>query len=59
MIVQAKLEDKEIVVDILANSFRDNKSVNYIIKQDKKRLRFCPAFFSGVVERQQFYEPLL
>lgn len=36
--VQARLEDKEIVIDILVNSFRDNKSVNYIIKQDKKRL---------------------
>lgn len=35
---QAKFEDKEIVIDILAKSFQDNKSVNYIIKQDKKRL---------------------
>ena len=38
MMTQAKLEDKEIVIDILVNSFRDNMSVNYIIKQDEKRL---------------------
>lgn len=38
MMTQATLEDKEIVIDILVNSFQDNKSVNYIIKQDKKRL---------------------
>jgi hypothetical protein len=38
MMTQATLEDKEIVINILVNSFQDNKSVNYIIKQDKKRL---------------------
>src|SRR5690349_11181230 len=35
--LQAKLEDRENVIDILVNSFQDNKSVNYIIKQDKRR----------------------
>ena len=36
--ILATSEDRHIVVDILTNSFQDNKSVNYIIKQDKKRL---------------------
>jgi hypothetical protein len=31
--------DKEVVVNILCKSFDDNKSVNYIIKQDRKRAR--------------------
>jgi hypothetical protein len=31
--------DKEVVVNILCKSFDDNKSVNYIIKQDSKRAR--------------------
>lgn len=35
--VRAGIEDKNQVVDILSNSFDDNKSVNYIIKQDSKR----------------------
>jgi hypothetical protein len=30
--------DKALVVDILARSFADNRSVNYIIKQDRKKL---------------------
>lgn len=33
----ANYNDKPIVVDILAKSFNDNKSVNYIVKQDSKR----------------------
>ena len=38
---RAEKDDKPVVVDILANSFKDNKSVNYIIPQAgsrKKRL---------------------
>ncbi|MEO6707594.1 MAG: GNAT family N-acetyltransferase [Ginsengibacter sp.] len=35
--IKATYQDKDRVVDILAESFDDNKSVNYIIKQDKKR----------------------
>ncbi len=35
--IRAEYKDKERIVDILANSFDDNKSVNYIVKQDKKR----------------------
>jgi ribosomal protein S18 acetylase RimI-like enzyme len=36
---RAEYSDKDLVVDILANSFDDNKSVNYIVKQDGKRIR--------------------
>lgn len=35
--VKAETTDKNIVVNILAQSFDDNKSVNYIVKQDKSR----------------------
>jgi ribosomal protein S18 acetylase RimI-like enzyme len=34
---RATYSDKEVVVNILSSSFDDNKSVNYIIKQDRKR----------------------
>jgi ribosomal protein S18 acetylase RimI-like enzyme len=30
--------DKKLIVDILTDSFKDNKSVNYILKQDSRRL---------------------
>lgn len=33
----ADYKDKNLVVDILTDSFEDNKSVNYIVKQDNKR----------------------
>lgn len=36
--IPADYKDKELVVDILTKSFADNKSVNYIIKQDGKRI---------------------
>jgi len=35
--INAAYSDRSNVVDILANSFDDNKSVNYIIPKDKKR----------------------
>src|SRR5882672_8773771 len=35
--IKANFKDKDLIVDILAKSFDDNKSVNYIVKQDKKR----------------------
>lgn len=38
IMIQATVEDKAIVVNILTSSFKDNRSVNYIIRQDKKRL---------------------
>jgi len=37
--VKAELTDKNLVVDILTYSFADNKSVNYVIKQDKFRTK--------------------
>src|SRR5665647_2128310 len=35
--LRAEYKDKERIVEILAESFNNNQSVNYIIKQDKKR----------------------
>ena len=35
---QALYTDKEIIVEILLNAFDSNKSVNYVIKQDKRRI---------------------
>lgn len=35
--IEATYADKETIVDILADSFDHNKSVNYIVMQDKKR----------------------
>lgn len=34
---KAKLADKDLVLDILTESFDANKSVNYVVKQDSKR----------------------
>lgn len=36
--IRANYKDKKRIVDILTNSFDDNKSVNYIVKQDSKRI---------------------
>jgi hypothetical protein len=35
--IRAGYKDKPLAVDILTQSFADNKSVNYIIKQDQKK----------------------
>lgn len=35
--IKAHYDDKPLAVDILSNAFKDNKSVNYIVKQDAKR----------------------
>ena len=37
--IRAQYEDKPLVVEILSNSFEDNKSVNYVINQDRSRKR--------------------
>jgi hypothetical protein len=37
--IRAEYKDRGDIVNILINSFDDNKSINYIIKQDKKRLQ--------------------
>jgi ribosomal protein S18 acetylase RimI-like enzyme len=34
---RASVDKKNLVVDILTNSFVDNKSVNYVVMQDRKR----------------------
>jgi len=36
---KADYQDKNLVVDILTKSFDTNQSVNYIVKQDKKRIK--------------------
>lgn len=36
--MKAAYKDKDLVVDILTRSFDENKSVNYIVKQDSKRI---------------------
>jgi Acetyltransferase (GNAT) family len=35
--IRADYKDKKRIVDILTSSFDDNKSVNYIVKQDRNR----------------------
>lgn len=40
---KAKIGEKRRVVDILTHSFKDNKSVNYIVTQDAKRVRHIDA----------------
>lgn len=37
--IRAEYKDKYMIVDILSSSFDDNKSVNYIVKQDNKRVQ--------------------
>ena len=36
---QAKFEEKNLIIDILTQSFESNQSVNYIIPQDEKRIK--------------------
>jgi ribosomal protein S18 acetylase RimI-like enzyme len=36
---RAKLKDQHLVTEILSKAFSDNMSVNYVVKQDKYRLR--------------------
>lgn len=36
--IKADKNDKSHVIEILSNSFEDNQSVNYIVKQDSKRI---------------------
>ncbi len=36
--IRAQHTDKDLIVNILVSSFDDNKSVNYIIRQDSKRV---------------------
>lgn len=34
---RATVNDRQLVIDILKKSFEDNRSVNYVVKQDQKR----------------------
>lgn len=40
---KAEYNDKDLIVNILAKSFETNQSVNYIVKQDAKRLKRIKA----------------
>lgn len=45
--VTAERSDKNLIIDILSNSFEDNQSVNYIVTQDsrrKQRIRALMAY---------------
>lgn len=37
--VDASRKDKALIIDILSTSFKDNKSVNYLVKQDRWHLK--------------------
>lgn len=37
--MKAKREDKNLIITLLVDSFKDNQSVNYIVKQDNYRLK--------------------
>jgi ribosomal protein S18 acetylase RimI-like enzyme len=41
--IKAKIEHKHLIVDMLLNAFKDNQSVNFIVKQDDKRLKRISA----------------
>ncbi|HNP24868.1 MAG TPA: GNAT family N-acetyltransferase [Bacteroidia bacterium] len=41
--IKAKYSDKNLVIDILTKSFDTNQSVNYILKQDAKRIKRITA----------------
>ena len=37
--IKAAYSDKNLIVGILTDSFETNQSVNYIVKQDKERVK--------------------
>ena len=41
--IKAEPSDKDLIVQILTKSFEANQSVNYIVKQDKKRIKRIEA----------------
>lgn len=43
---QATYNEKNLIVDILTRSFDKNQSINYIVKQDKKRLKRISALMA-------------
>jgi ribosomal protein S18 acetylase RimI-like enzyme len=44
--IKANQNDKQLIVDILTKSFESNQSVNYIAKQDEKRLKRISALMN-------------
>ena len=44
--IKAKADDRALVVKLLAPSFEDNPSVNYIIRQDNKRTKRIEALMT-------------
>ena len=43
LMINANYQDKSLIIDILTQSFESNKSVNYIVKQDRKRIKRIKA----------------
>ncbi|WDF77068.1 GNAT family N-acetyltransferase [Mucilaginibacter sp. KACC 22773] len=41
--VQANVKQKNLIIDILVAAFKDNQSVNFIVRQDNRRLRRIAA----------------
>lgn len=44
--IKANQNDKQLIIDILTKSFESNQSVNYIAKQDEKRLKRIGALMN-------------
>nr|WP_181718651.1 GNAT family N-acetyltransferase [Pedobacter sp.]QJS06231.1 GNAT family N-acetyltransferase [Pedobacter sp.] len=44
--IKANKTDKKLVIDILTNSFDDNKSINYLINNDKNRIERINALMA-------------
>ncbi|HWY37596.1 MAG TPA: GNAT family N-acetyltransferase [Bacteroidia bacterium] len=58
--IKVKSDDKTLIIDILSRSFDDNQSVNYIVKQDEKRIRRIRSLMDYSFEMcYQFGEVLL
>ncbi|MES2277305.1 MAG: GNAT family N-acetyltransferase [Bacteroidota bacterium] len=58
--IKVKSDDKALIIDILTRSFDENQSVNYIVKQDKKRTKRIRSLMDYSFEMcYQFGEVLL
>jgi hypothetical protein len=56
---RANYNEKSRVVDILTQSFENNKSVNYIVKQDEKRLQRIKALMNYSFDVCYFFGDVL
>jgi ribosomal protein S18 acetylase RimI-like enzyme len=59
MMKKAEDKDKEYIVDILAQSFDTNQSINYLVPQDKKRLSRLKALMDYSVEFSRAFGEVL